>query len=153
MEYIDSNLEVVLTYMDELSADSSPLWGTMNAQQMIEHLTHTIEIAMGKHTYPVLVKEEDYEKMRAYIMSDKPLPKNFKVDFATDSLPLLHEEIELAVDEYCVAWLDLEMFFAENPGLKTMHPNFGPLDFEHWKRLHEKHLTHHFMQFGLIKEA
>lgn len=150
MQFIDSNLENVLTYMDKLSASSTPAWGTMNAQQMIEHLTNTIELAMGKQKFPLLVKEEDFPKMRAFILSDKPMPRNFKVDFAPENPPLIHEELELAIDAYCDAWLDFELWFAENEGMETVHPNFGPLNFDLWKRLHEKHLTHHFTQFNLI---
>lgn len=152
MQSIDSNLEVVLSYMDRLTATTQPLWGTMNAQQMVEHLTHTLEIALEKHQYPLLVKEEDFAKMKAFILSDKPMPRNFKVDFMSENPSLIHEELELAIDAYCDKWLDVEMFFAENEGIKTTHPNFGPLDFDLWKRLHEKHLMHHFTQFGLIKE-
>jgi hypothetical protein len=152
MQFIDSNLENVLSYLDRLTASSTPQWGVMNAQQMVEHITHTIEIAMGRHTYPVLVKEEDFPKMKAFILSDKPLPRNFKVDFVKDNQPLKYEELELAIDAYCDTWLDFEIWFSENDGKETMHPNFGPLNFDLWKRLHEKHLTHHLTQFGLIKE-
>ena len=152
MQFIDSNLETVLSYLDKLSSRTSPKWGNMSSQQMIEHLTHTIEMAMEKHRYEPTVKEEEYEKMRQFILSDMPLPRNFKVDFMAENAPLIHEEIELAIDAYCDAWIDLEMWFDAHPGIETMHPNFGLLNFDLWVRIHEKHLTHHFTQFGLIKE-
>lgn len=152
MQFIDSNLEIILPYLDKLTPDTKPLWGTMSAQQMVEHLIHTVEIAVELHQYPVQVNEEMYEKLQAFILSDKPLPRNFNASFVKENPPLIHEEIELATDAYCEAWIDLELWFAANPGRKTVHPHFGPLDFSLWKRLHEKHLTHHFIQFGLIKE-
>ncbi len=152
MQLIDSNLENVLSYLDKLSAGARPKWGNMSAQQMVEHLTHTIEIAMEKHHYEPTVKEENYGKMRQFILSDQPLPRDFKVDFMLPNTPLIHDEIELAIDAYCDAWIDLELWFNAHPGIETMHPNFGPLDFDLWVRIHEKHLTHHFTQFGLIKE-
>lgn len=153
MQFIDSNLENVLSYLDKLSPGARPKWGNMSAQQMVEHLTHTIEIAMEKHRYESLVKAEDYEKMRQFILSDKPLPRNFDVNFMAKDTPIIHEEIELAIDAYCDAWIDLEIWFDEQPGKETMHPNFGPLNFDLWVKIHEKHLTHHFTQFGLIKES
>ncbi len=152
MKFIETDLETVLSHFDNLSADTKPKWGTMSAQQMVEHLTHTLEIAMGMHQYTPLIKAEDYDKMRMFINSDKALPRNFKVEFASENPPLIHEEIELAIDTYCDAWLEFETLFAENPTLETMHPNFGMLNYELWNRLHSKHLTHHFIQFGLIVE-
>lgn len=152
MKLIDSNLENVLSYLDRLDASKKPLWGTMTAQQMVEHLTHTLEVAMGNATYDLLIKEEQYEAMRKFILSDKPLPRDFQAVFAPANPPLKFEEIELAVDDYCEKWLDLELFFGENPEIETIHPHFGPLNFELWTRLHEKHLTHHLTQFGLIEE-
>lgn len=152
MKLVDSNLEVVLSYLDKLDASTKPLWGTMSAQQMVEHLTHTLDLAMGNVEYELKVKPEQYDAMRKFILSDQPLPRNFQAVFAPANPPLQFEEIELAVDDYCEKWLDLEIFFAENPGIETMHPHFGPLNFDLWVKLHQKHLTHHFTQFGLIEE-
>lgn len=152
MQFIDSNLEVVLPYLEKLKEDTKPLWGNMSAQQMVEHLTHTIEIAMNLHAYPLAITEDKFEKMRSFIESDQPLPKNFNAIFAPENPELIHSEIELAVDAYCEAWIDLEIIFSDNENLETVHPHFGPLTFDLWKKLHEKHITHHFEQFGLINE-
>lgn len=152
MQFVDSNLENVLSYFDKLKADTKPLWGKMNAQQMVEHLVTAVEMGFGKHHYKLEVKPEQFDALKAFILSDKPMPKNYKTSFAPENPPLKFEEIELAVDAYCDAWIDLENLATENPKLEILHPNFGPLTYDLWKRLHEKHLTHHFTQFGLIKE-
>lgn len=152
MKFIDSNLETVLPYFDKLSADTKPLWGSMNAQQMVEHLVHTIEMALGKHKYELEIKSSEFDNLRAFILSDKPLPRNFQAVFAPKNPKLKFEEIELAVDAYCEAWIDLENLAQADPKIEFLHPHFGPLNYELFKRLHEKHLTHHFTQFGLIKD-
>lgn len=152
MKFVDSNLENVLSILDKLDASKKPSWGTMNAQQMVEHLSKTLDVAMGKGEYEIQVNPEQYEAMKKFILSDKSLPKDFKAVFAPENPALEFEELELAIDDYCDKWIDLEMFFSMNEGIETMHPHFGPLNFELWKRLHEKHLTHHFLQFGLIEE-
>lgn len=152
MKWVDSNLENVLALMNKLEKTTKPLWGTMTAQQMVEHLSHTLQIAIGKVSYELQVTPEKHEGMKQFILSEKPLPKNFQAVFAPVHPSTAFDELELAVDDYCEKWFDFESFFAENPDRETNHPHFGPLNYELWKRLHEKHLTHHFIQFGLIEE-
>jgi hypothetical protein len=148
--FISTDLETLLPYSDKLSADTKPTWGTMTAQRMVEHLTDTLKIATGETPFPLEVPEDRLERMLAFLESDKPMAPNLKVAFVQDNTPIRHSEIELAVDEYVETWLDLEMLYANNPGLKHPHPYYGPLDFDQWNRLHSKHLTHHFTQFGLL---
>ena len=78
------------------------------------------------------------------------MAKEIQVPFATADMPLRHEEIELAIDEYIDVYLSFEELYENNPDLTHIHPYYGPLNYAQWKRLHAKHLTHHFNQFGLI---
>ncbi len=150
MKFISTNLEMLLPLFEKLKEDQMPLWGTMSAQRMIEHLSDTLRIATGEEVFPVEVPEEKLEKMLAFLTSDKPMARNLKVSFAGENVPLRHEELELAIDEYVERWIDLEALYSVNPTLTNSHPYYGPLNFEQWKLLHSKHLTHHFEQFGLI---
>lgn len=150
MMFISTDIETLLPLFDKLQADTKPKWGNMSAQRMVEHLTDTLKIATGETPFPMEVPEDRIERMVAFLDSDKPMAQNLQVSFAGVAVPLRHSEIELAVDEYIETWLDLEQLYAENPGLKHPHPYYGPLDFQQWNRLHSKHLTHHFTQFGLI---
>jgi hydroxymethylglutaryl-CoA reductase len=150
MKFISTNLEVLLPLFEKLEADQMPLWGTMKAQRMIEHLSETLEIAAGEKIVPMEVPEEKIEKMLAFLESDKPMARNLQVTFAAENTPLKHDELELAIDEYVERWIDLEALYAVSPSLTNPHPYYGELNFEQWKRLHAKHLTHHFEQFGLI---
>lgn len=148
--FISTDLETLLPHFDKLNPDSKPKWGSMGAQRMIEHLTDTLKIATGETPFTLEVPEDRLEKMIAFLDSDKPMAANLKVSFVKDDAPLRHSEIELAIDEYVETWLDLESLYGDNPGLKHPHPYYGPLDFDQWNRLHSKHLTHHFTQFGLL---
>lgn len=150
MKFISTDLEVLLPLFEKLEADQMPLWGTMNAQRMIEHLCDTLRIAAGENVLPLEIPEDKIEKMLAFLDTDKPMARNLKVSFAAENSALRHEELELAIDEYVERWIDLEALYAINPSLTNVHPYYGPLNFEQWKRLHSKHLTHHFEQFGLI---
>lgn len=150
MKFISTNLETLLPLFEKLKADQMPLWGTMKAQRMIEHLSDTLKIAVGEVVYPLEMPEDKLESMVAFIKSDKPMARNSKVCFAPDNAPLRHEEMELAIDEYVERWIDLEAYYSINPKLTNSHPYYGPLNSEQWNRLHSKHLTHHLEQFGLI---
>lgn len=152
MKFIATDLETLLPYFDKLQADTRPLWGNMSAQRMVEHLTDTLRIATGETPYPLEIPEDKIERMVAFLDTDKPMAQGLKVSFAPEDAKLRHEEIDLAIDEYVDVWLDLETLYTVNPGLKNPHPYYGPLDFDQWKRLHSKHLTHHFMQFGLLPQ-
>jgi hypothetical protein len=150
MSFIETDITVIIPLMDKLSPDTKPLWGAMSAQRMIEHLSDVIKIASGKVQLPLEIPEDKIEKMQSYLDSDKPMARNIEVPFAGKDEPLRNEEIELAIDEFLLEWIDFENFYTENPGATVLHPYYGNLNYDQWLRLHSKHLTHHFEQFGLI---
>jgi oxepin-CoA hydrolase/3-oxo-5,6-dehydrosuberyl-CoA semialdehyde dehydrogenase len=149
--FIEPTIESALSYLDKLHAETKPLWGSMSAQGMVEHLTDMLNMANG--TAPdnaLLIPAEKVESMQRFLESDKEMMRNIDVPFAPKIRKLRHEELELAVDEFVDAWMTFEEHFESNPGLKVNHPFYGELTYEQWIRLNQKHLTHHFSQFGLI---
>ena len=38
--------------------NKTPLWGKMNLQQMVEHMSESIRIANGKLSFPLMTPEE-----------------------------------------------------------------------------------------------
>ena len=149
--FIETDIETLLPYFEKLKPETKPLWGSMSAQRMVEHLTDTLRIATGENPQALEIPEDRIPRMVAFLDSDKPMAQGIVVPFAPAGEPLRHEEIELAVDEYIETWLDMEALYENNPGLTHPHPFYGPLNFDQWKRLHSKHLTHHLTQFGLLK--
>ncbi len=150
MEFIEANIETILPILDKLTADTKPLWGSMSAQRMVEHLTDTVKIATGENPQKLEIDEEKIPRMLAFLDSDKPMAQNIEVPFAKLGTELRHEELELAIDELVDTLLHFEELYEDNPSLAEVHPFYGPLNYEQWTRLNAKHLTHHFTQFGLI---
>ena len=148
--FVETELEVVLPILEKLTVSTPALWGNMSAQRMVEHLVDSIRIASGENPQALLIDEEKLPSMLRLLESDKPMAKEIQVPFATADMPIRHDEIELAIDEYVDAYLAFEELYENNPELTNVHPYYGPLNFEQWKRLHSKHFTHHFNQFGLI---
>lgn len=150
MSFIAANLENILSLMGKLTAEQAPLWGSMNAQVMVEHLTDTIYLSVGKMKLKLEITEEKIPDMQAYLASEKPMPVGFKPPFVPEKIVHRNEELDLAIDEFTLAWLDFEAYYEEAPERQESHPYYGPLNYEQWLRLHAKHCTHHFKQFGLV---
>lgn len=152
MASLDISLESILPFLEKLEVQQLPQWGSMSAQRMVEHLTDTLWIACGQNPQSLLVPEEKLPAMQAFLNSDKPMAKNIQVPFALAETPLRNEELELAIDEYVDAWLAFEECYESTPGLTHVHAYYGPLNEEGWRKLHSKHVTHHFEQFCLLGE-
>lgn len=135
-----------------LKKDALPLWGTMTAVQMVEHLIAAVKMSNGKLKAAVATPEEKLPKVRQFLFSDQPMPRNVKAD----ALKSLFPEPSGNTLEELIQQLEKEIndFYSyyKNAGREENHPVFGSLDKEGWERLHSKHFTHHFVQFGLLPE-
>lgn len=149
MAFIELDISEIIQKLDTLKPDSKPLWGNMSAQRMVEHLTDTVKIASGKSKFPLEIPEDKIEKMKAFLESDKPMARNIEVPFAKKDTELRNEEIELAIDEFLLEWIDFEEHYSEDENRTELHPYYGNLNYDQWCRLHSKHLKHHFEQFGI----
>ena len=150
MEFITDDLELILAHLSKLTPNKQANWGNMSAQRMVEHLTDTLKIATGENPQALIIEEEKIPRMLDFLISDKPMAQNIEVPFAKKDEVLRHEELELAIDEFVETLIEFEEIYENDPKLTHIHPYYGPLNFQQWKRLNAKHLTHHFMQFGLI---
>ncbi|PQJ75978.1 hydroxymethylglutaryl-CoA reductase, degradative [Polaribacter gangjinensis] len=137
--------------LESLSLDSKPIFGLMNAQQMIEHLSAITKIANGNWQVDVFVSDEKSATRKPFLDTENELEIGFKPNLlAEEPNPLQFESIEKAIDDLI---FQVQLFvsnFNENPTKTVVHPFFGELDFDYWKKFQTKHFTHHFKQFGLI---
>lgn len=150
MSFIVPNLESILSYLDNLESSSAPEWGKMTAHRMVEHLSDSLNMAMGIGEHVLAIPEEKLPSMQTFLWGDKPMAKNIQVHFAPEIYILRNESIELAIDELCELWINFETAYEETPEKTALHPYYGLLDYKGWLRLHAKHFTHHFQQFKLV---
>ena len=150
MSFVNCDLESFLAVLSKLEESSSPEWGNMSAQRMVEHLTDGINMSMGIGDFQLEITEDRVLKMFQFLDSDKPMAQNIQVSFAKPDTPLRNANLDEAIDEFTLAWVDFEELYENQPDFSALHPYYGNLNFEHWKRLHSKHFTHHFNQFGLV---
>ncbi|MFM7681145.1 MAG: DUF1569 domain-containing protein [Bacteroidota bacterium] len=150
MSFANCDLESFLAVLCKLEESSSPEWGNMSAQRMVEHLTDGINMSMGIGDFQLEIPEDRISKMVQFLDSDKPMAQNIQVSFAKPETPLRNADLDDAIDEFTLAWVDFEELYENQPAFSALHPYYGNLNFEQWIRLHSKHFTHHFNQFGLI---
>jgi len=131
---------------------TAPLWGKMNVQQMIEHMSGAMRQASGKiPAAEVLTPAENIPRMQAFIQSDKPFKENTPNALLPDEpMPTKHASIQDALQEL---QQEIDYFFAHyqnNAGTTVRNPFFGDLDYDLQVHLLYKHAQHHLRQFGAV---
>ena len=75
MLFLEPTLENFQKHIAKLKRDKEPLWGTMSAERMVEHLTESLDISMGKAGDNKLeIPLENIGKAQAFLFSEYPLP-------------------------------------------------------------------------------
>lgn len=138
--------------LQQLNARTSPRWGKMNVQQMVEHFADdALRCASGRlRIEHIITPAENLERMREFMMSDKPFKENTK----NPLMPEVPPENRFATLQAAIGNLQEELIaffeaFEKNPLLITRNPFFGDLNFEENVHLLYKHALHHLRQFGV----
>lgn len=150
MQFIDPSINTIVSKLERLKETDQPLWGSMSAQRMVEHLSDSLRLACGDHDIPLQIPENKVQWAQDFLKTDQPLPKNFEAVFAKPETPVRNNNIQSAIADFKSDWRNFEGHFAAKPNSTTLHPYFGELNFELWKLMQAKHITHHLAQFGII---
>ncbi len=140
-------------YLDRLTNDSKPAWGTMSPQHMIEHLEYSVRIASGEiQDFDIETPERVLEKYHDALYNHRALPRLHKAPKVLQEQveTLRFENLEIAKQQLLGSYERYEQYFKENPGETTKNAVFGILNKFEWDLSHTKHFNHHFEQFGLI---
>lgn len=144
------NSEKLKQILLQLNTESKAVWGRMDAQQMIEHLILVCELSNGTKECEVHTPEKYIEKSQAFLMSDEPMPKNFIAKFIPEE-PAAHryENIEASINAFISSIVQYHSYWNGKEETTRNHPVFGKLNKHKWDMVHNKHITHHLLQFGL----
>ncbi|MDZ4070622.1 MAG: DUF1569 domain-containing protein [Sediminibacterium sp.] len=138
-------------WISHLPADTTPLWGKMNVQQMVEHVTGFFKVSTDQIHFPLVTPEEHLPKYKEFLRSDKQFRENTKAPVLPEEpLPVREPDLNTAKAHLKEAIENFFSFYERYPDKKIIHPVFGPLNFEEWILLHYKHVTHHARQFSLL---
>ncbi|MBI5729690.1 MAG: DUF1569 domain-containing protein [Ignavibacteriales bacterium] len=134
-----------------LRSDTKQLWGKMTAQHMVEHLILAVRTSNSKLNIGCFNPPEKIPTLKRFLMSGRPLPKEFINPLIGEGLlPLEYENLEEAKLVLEKELEDYYKYFEEHPDATLLNPTFGELNKNEWDVFHEKHFTHHLSQFGLL---
>jgi len=142
----------LVQYLQRLDPATPPRWGKMSVQGMIEHYAgDAVRNASGRlKTETILTPPESLERMREFMMSEKPFKENTRNPLmGEDAAPLRFKTVQAAIGGLQQELIYFFEAFEKNPQLITRNPFFGDLNFEQCVQLLYKHALHHLRQFGV----
>jgi len=141
----------IMDSLKMLKDDIKPQYGKMTAQHMLEHLTLTLKLSVGKIKYPPFTPSERALKSKDILLfTELEMPMGMTPPNDTRELyPLKYPDLEKAKEALLKAWAEYMEYYEKNGGASEIHPRFGYLNKDEWNRFHYKHFMHHFKQFGV----
>jgi hypothetical protein len=130
--------------LDSLTATKTPLWGRMDCQQMLAHLSDGVRMAMGELDVAPRPGPLRLAPVRHAVIYWLPFPKG-----APTAPELLARRAEDPEAERTALKRLLEQLAAmEGAREWPDHPAFGRMRSRDWGALMHKHVDHHLRQFG-----
>ncbi len=138
--------------LNTLTESTEAKWGVMKAQNMVEHLATVTEYTNGKKTTAQRTTDEQAKVIKqTMIYTDAEIPQGLKSPLLSDEAePFIFSSLDEAKNNLNKQLDDFEEYFKNNPEATCIQPRMGPLNYSEWIIFHNKHITHHFKQFGLI---
>lgn len=134
--------------IEKIGPDTKPLWGSMDATQLMRHLSRSFEVSLGE----VEFKDESTWFSRnvlwyLFFYVFTTWPKGIKApavftpepegDFEQEKKNLLE-----SMERFLTA-------LEREPARKEISPLMGPLTLKDFARIHGVHTAHHLRQFGV----
>ncbi len=138
--------------LKNITPDCKPIWGTMDAQRMMEHVAIAFKIANGKIEIPASAIDAKSVKLkRLFLLSDKPLPRDFHNPILSQGLKSYeHQSFEIAKQKLIDEVESFHFYFNKKTDSTCVHNLFGNLNYHEWLWFEYKHVMHHFMQFRIV---
>ena len=140
--------EEILSRVDRLRPDSKALWGKMNVNQSLRHLSMSLDIATGKlDPTPVKVPPIPKWLMKFFLMNAKPpreKAETFKeINTVANGINPIDFEAERSHFKKAVEdFVNSKSFVPENKIA-------GKFSKDNWGKLNYNHADHHLRQFGV----
>lgn len=133
--------------IEGLSSETQPVWGKMNAAQMVLHCQKPLDVADGK----LVLKRSLIGFLFGKMAKNDFLKRDeFKKNLPTAPQFKIGETPEFEKERSVLLEL-VKKFGTMGPKviINKKHPFFGTMTDEEWGILQYKHLDHHLKQFGL----
>lgn len=140
-------MESIVSRVQKLQPGSAPLWGRMNATEMLLHCNRVNEQLLSAEPLRKGTRIKQYlaRWMVLYIIPN--FPKNARTPKRNDTKGQVNTE---AFSEQLEQFIRLIRRFPQHDKpIELPHPYFGDLSTQQWGRANYKHLDHHLRQFGV----
>ena len=148
-----TNRKGLHSLLSNLTENTQPKWGSLKAQNMIEHLAKTLQYSNGKKEIAQRGSDEEALKARqAFIYTDVEMSMGLRSPLlpAAGPVPFEFSDLEEAKMNLNKELDDFETYHKSHPNVLFIQPRLGRLNHKEWIVFHNKHFIHHFKQFGLI---
>ncbi|MFQ5525566.1 MAG: DUF1569 domain-containing protein [Thermoanaerobaculia bacterium] len=130
--------------IESLEPSCKPLWGRMNATEMLAHCSAQLRMSWGEIECKPKQSPLGRLPLKQALVYFAPWPKG-----APTAPELIRADAENWVVETAKLFDLIERFPAEIEFTSVPHPIFGTLSKRAWGRLGYRHLDHHLRQFGV----
>ena len=139
--------QIIIDRINKITPATKPLWGKMNATQVMGHCAVSFDMATGKMQMKRVFIGFVFGRLaKKMIFSDKPFRKNTPT--AKEFIMPLGKDFEEEKAKLISSIKDLN--FRGSGAVKAgPHPFFGTLTLAEWDALIIKHTDHHLTQFGV----
>ena len=144
--YHPDSVQQILERLDRLEPGCRPLWGKMNAAQMLTHCQAPFAVYFGELQLKQSLVGLLFGRIaKRKLFSNKPWPRGLPTarEFVISDERQFEEERRRLAGQ-------IERFSGSSILLHPPHhPFFGKMSAQEWSRLAWKHLDHHLQQFGV----
>ncbi|MEP7168816.1 MAG: DUF1569 domain-containing protein [Bacteroidota bacterium] len=142
----------LINHLKKLNSGDKGQWGTLNAQQMTEHLTDSFRNYHGMDSMKILTPAEQLPKYKEFLMSEKQFkPHTKNIEMPEIPLPAKHPDMNSALEELQTEINNFFEYFKNDENKTITNVFFGELNFEESIQLVHKHALHHLRQFRLVE--
>lgn len=142
--------EETVARINKLTPASQRLWGKMNVNQMICHVSDPIRGSLGIRTYQPagnILYRTVFKWLFLYVMS---FPKGAPTDPEFNQLTGTGTPVtDFSSDHKTLLALLRQLHAKDKHADLVAHPLFGKLTPWEWGRITYQHLDHHLRQFGV----
>lgn len=139
--------ESMVRRVQSLHADSQPLWGTMNATEMLLHCNRINENLLTAEAIQKKTTVKQYIGRWLVLYLKPTFPKNARTPRRNDTKGQIDAA---AFTEQQQKFIELVRLFPSHQKPITLpHPYFGSLNTKQWGLAGYKHIDHHLRQFGV----
>jgi len=145
--FSSSSAEKIIRRIGTLQAGSKPLWGKMDAAQMLAHCQVPIKVGLGDVSVKrTLIGLLFGGMIKRQFLKGKPFQKNLP----TDKSFIMADAKNFEIEKHQLVTIIHRFTNAESTVFsKKIHPFFGKMTADEWGTLTWKHLDHHLQQFGV----